>query len=135
MVRLSGYDDSVSTVTVNSGQTTTVSAELSPSGTGYGTISVTSSPTGAEVYVNNAKVGITPVTSNEVQPGSYTVTIRLSGYTEWSSVTEVTAGSTSSVSASLSPLPKQSPFSLLLPASALMALGGFFLCRREHRKD
>ncbi len=135
MVRLSGYTDSVSTVIVNSGQTTTVNAELSPSGTDYGTLSVTSSPTGAEVYVNNAKAGLTPVTSNEVTPGTYTVTVRLSGYKEWSSVAEVTAGSTSYVSASLSPLPTQSPLTLLLPAGVLMALGGFFLCRREHRKD
>ena len=132
-VRLSGYEDSVSTVTVNSGQTTTVTAELPPSGPGYGTISVSSSPTGAEVYINNAKAGITPVTSDEVTPDTYTVTIRLSGYTEWSSETTVTAGSTSHVSASLSPTPAESPLSLLLPTGALIALGGFFLCRRQKR--
>ncbi|KAF1078324.1 PEGA domain-containing protein [Methanogenium sp. MK-MG] len=135
MVRLSGYTDSVSTITVNSGQTTSVSAELTPSGTGYGSLSVTSSPTGADVYINNAKAGITPVTSNEVTPGSHTVTVRLAGYTEWSSVTEVKAGSTSYVSASLSPAPTQSPPSLLLPTGALMILGGVFLCRRERGKD
>jgi hypothetical protein len=135
MVRLSGYDDSVSTVTVNSGQTTTVSAELSLSGTGYGMLSVTSSPTGAEVYINNAKAGITPVTSYEVTPGEYTVTIRLAGYSEWSSVAEVQEGSTSYVSASLSPVPEQSPSSLLLPVGVLMALGGFFLCRRGPGKE
>ncbi|WAI02544.1 PEGA domain-containing protein [Methanogenium organophilum] len=83
MVCLFGYNYSVSTVTVNFGQTTTVSAEISPSGTGYGTLSVTSSPNGAEVYFNNAKAGITPVISNEVMSGSYTMTVRLSGYTEW----------------------------------------------------
>ena len=135
MVSLTGYADSVTTVTVNSGQTTAVRAELIPSGPEYGTVSVTSSPTGAEVYINNVKAGITPVTSDTMTPGSYTVTIRLSGYTEWSSITEVTAGSTSYVSANLSPLPKQSPPSPLLPAGVLMALGGLFLFRQRHRKD
>ncbi|GAB7014799.1 PEGA domain-containing protein [Methanogenium cariaci] len=135
MVRLSGYTDSVSTVTVNSGKTTTVNAELTPSGEGYGSLSVTSSPTGAEVYVNNAKSGITPVTSDKVAPGSYTVTVRLAGYTEWSSVTEVQAGSTSYVSARLSPVPTQSPSSPLLPAGALIILGSVFLCRQERRRD
>ncbi|WAI02108.1 PEGA domain-containing protein [Methanogenium organophilum] len=133
-VRLSGYKDSVSTVTVNSGQTTTVSAELIPSGGGSGTLSVTSSPAGADVYVNNVRAGITPVTSDEMTPGTYTVAIRLAGYTEWSAETEVTAGSTSYVSASLTPLPAQSPPSLFLPAGVLIALGGFFLCRRKERE-
>lgn len=131
MVRLSGYDDSVSTVTVNSGQTTAVSAELTRSGTGYGTLSVTSSPTGAEVYVNNVKTGITPLTSDTMTPGSYTVTLRLSGYTEWSSVSEVTAGSTTYVSASLSPTPTQSPPSPLLPIGVLMILGGAVFRKRK----
>ena len=135
MVRLSGYDDSVSTVTVNSGQTTTVSAELSSAGSGYGSLSVTSSPTGAEVYVNNVKAGITPVTSDAMAPGSYTVTLRLSGYTEWSSVSEVTPGSTTYVSASLSPTPTQSPPSLLLPIGVLMVLGGASLGKRKSRKN
>ncbi|WFN33773.1 PEGA domain-containing protein [Methanogenium sp. S4BF] len=134
MVRLSGYDDSVSTVTVNSGQTTTVRAELSPAEGGYGSLSVTSSPTGAEVYVNNVKAGITPVTSDTMAPGSYTVTIRLSGYTEWTSVSEVKPGSTTYVSASLSPTPTQSPPSPLLLIGVLMVLGGAFLGKQKNRR-
>lgn len=134
-VRLSGYKDSVSTVTVNSGQTTTVSAELTPSGGGYGTLSVTSSPAGADVYVNNVRAGITPVTSDEMTPGTYTVTIRLAGYTEWSSETEVTAGSTSYVSAGMTPLPTETPLSLFLPTGVLIALGAFFLCYRKEKTD
>lgn len=132
-VRLSGYEDSVSAVTINSGQTTKVSAELTPSGTGYGSLSVTSSPEGADVYINNVLAGITPVTSGEMTPGSYNVSIRLAGYTDWSSVAEVTAGSTSYVSAGLTPVPAESSPSLLLPAGVLIALGGFFLCRRKER--
>ncbi len=131
-VTLSGYQDSVTSVTVNSGQTSTVTANLQGGASGNGAIDVTSSPTGATVYLNNVNKGITPVTLTEITPGSYTVTLKLSGYTDYSSTVEVNPGATSYVSASLSPAstPTQSPAPLFGLVAGL-GIAGFLAASRR----
>ncbi len=132
-VTLAGYADSVSTVTVNSGQTSTVSANLAGGSSGKGTIDVSSSPTGATVLLNNVNKGITPVTLSDQLPGSYTCTLQLPGYTTWSEVVEVHSGTTSYVSASLSPSSSatQSPAPLIAIIGALGACAVIFAARRQ----
>ncbi|MDE4908073.1 PEGA domain-containing protein [Methanogenium marinum] len=132
-VTLSGYDDSVSTVTVNSGQTTTVNANLGGGATGNGAITITSSPTGATVLLNNVNKGITPVTLSDLTPGGYTVTLELSGYTTWSEVAQVNAGATSTVSANLAPTPTstQSPAPMLAVIGALGACAMILAARKQ----
>lgn len=132
-VTLSGYDDSVSTVTVNSGQTTTVTANLAGGATGNGAVDISSSPTGATVYLNNVNKGITPVTLSDLTPGGYTVTLELSGYTTWSEVVTVNPGATSTVSANLAPAATatQSPAPLLPIVGALGACALVLAARRQ----
>jgi len=132
-VTLAGYQDSVTSVTVNSGQTSTVTANLQGGATGNGAIDVTSSPIGATVYLNNVNKGITPVTLTDLTPGSYTVSLRLSGYTDWSSTVEVNPGATSYVSASLSPAstPTQSPAPLFGLVAGLGIAGLLAASRRR----
>ena len=132
-VTLSGYDNSVSTVTVNSGQTTTVNANLGGGATGNGAITITSSPTGATVLLNNVNKGITPVTLSDLNPGSYTVTLELSGYTTWSEVASVNPGATSTVSANLAPTPTstQSPAPMLAVIGALGACAVILAARKQ----
>ncbi len=132
-VTLSGYSDSVSTVTVNSGQTTTVNANLGGGASGNGAITISSSPTGATVYLNNVNKGITPVTLSDLIPGSYTVTLELSGYTTWSEVAQVNGGATSTVSANLAPTPTatQSPAPMLAVIGALGACAVIFAARKQ----
>lgn len=132
-VSLSGYDDSVSTVTVNSGQTTTVNANLKGGATGNGAMTVSSSPTGATVYLNNVNKGITPVTLSDLNPGGYTVTLELPGYTTWSEVVTVNPGATSTVSANLAPTPTptRSPAPLLPIISAFGACALILAARRQ----
>ena len=132
-VTLAGYDDSVSTVTVNSGQTTTVDANLAGTAPNTGEITISSSPTGATVYLNNVNKGITPVTLSDLIPGGYTVTLELSGYTTWSEVIQVNSGATSTVSAKLSPTATatQSPAPLLPVIGALGACALILAARRQ----
>ena len=132
-VTLSGYDDSVSTVTVNSGQTTTVNANLAGGASGNGAMTITSSPTGATVYLNNVNKGITPVTLNDLTPGGYTVTLELSGYTTWSEVAQVNGGATSTVSANLAPTPTatRSPAPMLAVIGALGACAVILAARKQ----
>ena len=69
-----------------------------------GSIKITSSPSGAEVYLDNEYRGTTPNTITVVPTGNHTVEIRESGYKTWSQNIAVTSGSTASVSPSLVPV-------------------------------
>ena len=42
----------------------------------FGTLSVQTTPTGLPVFVNNKRIGISPITGKEVPPGQYDVEIR-----------------------------------------------------------
>ena len=99
---LSGYQDYVTSVFVNDGQTTSVSATLTPvSATGTGFISVSSSPSGANVYVDNVFKGVTPVTVSNVAVGSHAVKLTMGGYQDYVTSVFVNDGQTTSVSATL----------------------------------
>ncbi len=58
-----------------------------------GTLNLTSSPSGSEVYFDNQYHGTTPVTIPGVGPGSHTLEYRHSGYKSWSTTITVTPGS------------------------------------------
>ena len=58
-----------------------------------GTLNLTSSPSGSEVYLDNQYRGTTPVTIPDVVAGSHTLEYRHSGYKSWSTAITVTSGS------------------------------------------
>jgi hypothetical protein len=68
-----------------------------------GSIQVTSSPTGAELYIDHQFQGSTPGTIAGVEPGNHTLELRSPGYQSWSSVIAVPSG-TSNYFAALVPL-------------------------------
>ena len=74
-----------------------------------GSVTITSSPSGAEVYLDKEYHGTTPTTMNGVPPGKHTVEIRERGYNTWSQEVTVSSGSTTSVSASLVPVAASIP--------------------------
>jgi hypothetical protein len=69
-----------------------------------GTVNITSSPSGAEVYFDNEYHGSTPGTINAISPGNHLVEIRKNGYNDWSKNITVMSGSTTSVSTTLVPV-------------------------------
>ncbi len=69
-----------------------------------GSIKITSSPSGAEIYLDNEYHGTTPNTINAVPAGNHTVEVRERGYKTWSQDITVTSGSTASVLPSLVPV-------------------------------
>jgi hypothetical protein len=123
-LRLTGYRDSSTSVTVNSGQTSYVSSVLVPEEAETGSIEVASSPSGASVLLNNQLKGVTPLTLEALAPGTYTVKLLLDGYQEWTAEATVTAGATTSLTATLAPVPATTVPSGSLP---LPALGAFLL--------
>jgi len=109
---LPGYQHYETGVDVSAGGTSSVSASLvhspTPSPTS-GTISVSSSPSGAYIYLDNTYKGIAPLTITDVSPGTHAIKATLTGYEDWSTNVEVTSGSTASVSASLTPTSTPTP--------------------------
>jgi hypothetical protein len=69
-----------------------------------GSVTITSTPSGAEVYLDKEYRGTTPATMSAVPAGNHTVEVRERGYKIWSQDVTVTSGSTVSLSPSLVPV-------------------------------
>ncbi|HUM07213.1 MAG TPA: PEGA domain-containing protein [Terriglobales bacterium] len=65
-----------------------------------GTVSVTSTPDAAEVYVDGSFYGNSPVTL-KMKPGKHTISVKMSGYKEWSREITTDAGSEAHLAATL----------------------------------
>jgi hypothetical protein len=94
----SGYVDYMTTVYVSAGDTESVDATLTPT---TGSISVSSAPSGADIYLDGAYKGTTPATIPDVPPGSHTLKLEKYGYAEWLTSVYVTSGVTESITAHL----------------------------------
>jgi hypothetical protein len=137
-VRLSkaGYNDYTTSVQVTAGGIAQVTATLVPSGTGQGgTLSVSSSPTGADVYMDNQYKGITPVTLSNLPAGTHTVKISLAGYNDYVSNVQIADGQTTQVSAALGAVPTSTPTqSGPLPIAAVLSVSlvsGLLILKRR----
>jgi len=117
----------------------TVNAQLTPNAPSptpdtTGQIVVSSTPTGAEVFLDNAFRGITPVTLSDIPAGSHVVTVKQTGYTDSTQTVTVTGGESTPVVIGLVAVPPttQSPVTVVSVAGAFAILGVFLaLGRRE----
>lgn len=96
-LNLSGYQDYSTNVLILGCDTQSVSATLTPA---TGSISFTSVPSNALVYIDSVYKGLTPVTATGVPYGTRLVLIKYTGYTDWSQNVILNA-STLAVSATL----------------------------------
>jgi hypothetical protein len=69
-----------------------------------GTVKISSSPPGAEVYLDNEYHGTTPTTISAVSTGNHKVEIRETGYYAWAQNITVISGNITSVSTTLVPV-------------------------------
>jgi hypothetical protein len=81
-----------------------ISGCLSSQESAKGTLRVTSSPSGAEIYLDNQFRGSTPVDISGVEQGNHTLEFRYPGYQSWAAVISVSPG-TSNYFAALTPRP------------------------------
>ncbi|MCU0630551.1 MAG: PEGA domain-containing protein [Methanoregulaceae archaeon] len=107
-LKLAGYQTWTNTVAVNSQQTTYISATLTPvSSPQTGDLQVSSSPSGAAIYLNDDYKGTTmstgPFSITGLNPGTYSVVLKKTGYQDYTTSTTILAGSTAQVSAVLQP--------------------------------
>jgi hypothetical protein len=66
-----------------------------------GSIDISSSPTGASIYVDSAYMGTTPDSVEDLDIGSHKVILKKTGYTDWGKLVKVTEGGTTTVDADL----------------------------------
>lgn len=130
-----GYQQYSTPVSVSSSTVTEVSAILVPTTTpsGTGGLTITSSPAGANAFVDNNFVGITPLTLTSVASGDHTVALRLEGYQDYSVTTPVNTGATSTVSAALNPVTPATR-AAMLPLTGFLAVLGAALIVLMKRK-
>ncbi|MBI3033547.1 PEGA domain-containing protein [Candidatus Woesearchaeota archaeon] len=109
-----GYNDNTGTITIESGQTVTLSAQLSPATTppaGNGNLAIkaidsaSSEPVEADTYIDGATTtsGTTPITIHNLAPGAHTYRIAKTNYKDIEGRVEVTAGTTTYLIVSMIP--------------------------------
>jgi hypothetical protein len=76
-------------ITAEQDKTIELYAELLPS---QASISITSVPDGADVFLNNQKKGITPFSLNNVDPGAYNLTVIKDGYVPYTETITIAKG-------------------------------------------
>ena len=103
------YETLSTTATVESGATTEVTATLRPK---TGTLSINTTPEGANITLDGVFAGLSPLTLNGVFAGNHTVNATLEGYVPSESVVSVIADQSVT-----STLPLAKPAFSLLPVS------------------
>ena len=136
-VEKAGYQAFAVTVNVQVNTVSDVMATLvsasAPATTG--TLSISSTPAGASVFIDNALRGVTPITLTDVSAGSRQILLRLDGYQDYAVTQQVNAGAANTIAATLNPnvtpQPTRSgtlPFAL---AGALALIGLYGTSRRK----
>ncbi|RIH84248.1 PEGA domain protein [Calidithermus terrae] len=104
-LRLDGYDVFRTSVVINPGQTTSVNAGLNAQRR-TGVLNVTSNPSGADVYINNQRVGRTPY-SVQLNEGTYDLRVSLPGHADYRTTVRVDRNQETRINAQLAPLRAQ----------------------------
>ncbi|MEM6429045.1 MAG: DUF4384 domain-containing protein, partial [Deinococcota bacterium] len=103
VIEASGYESFSRVVDLAGGGTVTISTGLSAI-LRTGTVSFTSSPSGAEVFVDGQLVGVTPTGNISLEEGNYQARYRLAGYQETDVGFSVVGGRSQAVNTSLAGL-------------------------------
>jgi hypothetical protein len=80
-------------------------------------ISVSSSPVGSSVYLDGEYEGEVPQILKNIEPGSHLITLKLTGYNDWSQAISVDAGKTVSILPTLTPDVTSTSISDVTPTS------------------
>jgi hypothetical protein len=107
-LRLAGYDEWINTVQVLPNQVTIIDATLEVASTAQtGSISISSVPSGATVYIDNSYQGITqpanPLDLTNVAAGDHVVRLELANYQDFTTNVKVESGKIAVVNAVMVP--------------------------------
>ena len=102
LLTLDGYQPYETVKTVSPGASELVYHKFKPIPT-KGQVDFSSSPSGADIIFDGKNIGKTPYTLENVDPGTYTVVLKLTGYDDWRGSVNVEVGMISNVDANLVP--------------------------------
>lgn len=105
LLTATGYQSGSSSFVLSPGETRTITMNLVPEQAKNGNLYITSSPSGAAIYIDNVYYGMTPATIPDITPGSHVLKLQAQGYTEWQEAVSITAGKTLEKSVSMAPGP------------------------------
>ncbi|WP_165074851.1 PEGA domain-containing protein [Methanogenium sp. MK-MG] len=140
LIRHTDYQDYTQTVYVKGGTVVTVNTQLTPNAPSpvpdtTGQIVVSSTPSGAEVLLDNTFKGITPVTLSDIPAGTHVVTVKQTGYTDASQTVTVTGGQSTTVILGLVAVPPTTKSPVTgIPAVAAFAIAGVILAIGRRRE-
>jgi hypothetical protein len=96
-----GYEAYVTNVYLNDGESQEIDANLLTLGN-YGSMFITSTPPGADVYVDGNYEGVSPVTVSALTQGPHIVELHLSGYDPQVRTVDVSSGQGANVNVAMS---------------------------------
>ena len=103
LLTANGYQSGSTSFTLSAGETKTITMNLVAEQAKTANLYVSSSPTGAAIYLDNVYYGMTPATIPDITTGSHILKLQASGYAEWQEAVTLTAGQTLEKSVSMSP--------------------------------
>ena len=134
-LQLNGYQAYTTGVNVVPATVSQVDAVLVPASVvpSVGGLSVSSTPSGANVYVDNAFRGVTPLTLNDITSGSHTLLLQMTGYQDYVATVQVNKGATNTVATVLAPAttPTKKAGSLPVAAGVSLVIIGLLAVRKR----
>ena len=131
-----GYDDWSHIVSVGSGHTAAINAELDATEEITGSLAVITDPPGVEIYFDGDFKGVSPVTIPGLSAGTHTVLLTLQEYADNTTNISITAGQTRKYTAVLQKVYKPPAIDLLMAAGAIVmiAIIALVVMFREDKK-
>ncbi len=141
-IKMAGYIDIVQKVTVTDTNVTPVSFSLlsiEEERNRPGTLSLTSEPTGATVYLDSVKYGVTPRTIPNLTPGMHQIKLTYAGYPDHQSSVALSPGEvrTCTIAMQTPPGPEWLSVSIFSVIVSLLTTALFvtFTCRSLQKKN
>ena len=117
-----GYNDWIETVYVKPNANTYAPVSMTRIGPNptpvpaAGALNIVSTPTGADILIDNIFRGYTPSTITEIDPGQHQILLKYTGFTDYSGTTTVNPGQTTPLAIGMMPVPTPTPQSAPSPA-------------------
>ncbi len=129
-VSMAGYRNWVKRVTVEGGKAIYIDAVLAEAPPEAGILRISSSPAGADIYIDGLYGGFTPKTIGNLAPGLHTVRLILAGDQEWTGEVAILPGEMTNIAPLLTPNTKPNTGSIFIksrPIGAAIYLDGNFI--------